>query len=195
MRTRQKQFTHNGHNRFALARLKAKIGQSVIETLLFESGYNVYPYGYENYYDNITRFVRKDYSDITTTKIRSMPDLLVSDRNKNERFLLQIKTTNSTDESNYWIKKDDLDCYLNYWPEAILVVYYIQTGDIYCLKIAHIKNPNEGFLPNSSDNGYYLNLADFWDITRYFSLIKPHSYIKLRTEIAEILRAFGQQYC
>jgi len=195
MRTHQDQSLHFKNNNFALSRLKGRIGQSVVETYLLESGYEVYPYGYENYFANITRFVKKDQSDITTTKIRSAPDLLVYDRKNNERFLLQIKTTGVKDESAYWIKKDDLDNYINYWAEAILVVYSIRTGKIYCLKIADIKNPIEASRPNSSEKGFRLNLTDFHDVTRYFNLIKPHQYAKLNKDIRDILNDFGQQSC
>lgn len=191
MRTYQEQSTHHKNNNFALSLLKGRIGQSVVETYLVASGYQVYPYGYENSYANITRFVRKDQSDTTTTKIRSMPDLLVCDRDNNERFLLQIKTTNAKDKSSYWIKKDDLDNYINYWAEALLVVYFIRTGKIYCLKIADIKNPTEASLPNSSDKGFFLNLTDFHDFTKYFNLITPYQYFKLNKEIAYILKNFS----
>lgn len=51
-----------------------------------------------------------------------MPDLLVSNQNNNERFLLQVKTNDYTDESNYWIKKDDLN-YLMICARFILLVF------------------------------------------------------------------------
>ena len=192
MQTCQKPFIQHKNNNFALAHLKGKIGQAVIETYLLESGYEIYPYGYENNYANITRFVKKDPLDTTTTKIRSMPDLLVADRDNSERFLLQIKATNTPDESKYWINKDCLDSYVKYWAEALLIVYCIPSGNIYCCRIADIKNLTEGSLPNSSNPGYYLNLADFFDMTKYFRRIHPHPYIELRGEIEDILKAYSR---
>lgn len=188
MITYQVQSNQFKNNYFALSLLKGKIGQSIVETYLLASGYEVYPYGYENNYANITRFVRKDQSDITTSKIRSMPDLLVCNRDRNERFLLQIKTTNAKDESSFWIKKDDLDNYINYWPEALLVVYFIRTGKIYCLKIADIKNPTEAPFPNSSENGFFLDLTEFHNFGKYFSLIKTNQYFRLNKEITYVLK-------
>lgn len=188
---------HKGNN-FPLAYLKGRIGQAIIETYLLASGYEIYPYGYENNYANITRFVRKDYSDTTTTKIRSMPDLLVCDRDNNERFLLQIKTTSATDESKYWIGKDHLDSYMKYWAEALLTVYCIPTGNIYCCKIADITNLTQGLLPGTNDPGYYLELAAFPGMTKYLRRIKPHPYNKLRKEIEDILKLCSQvsaQFC
>jgi hypothetical protein len=191
MITYQNQPSHFKNNNFALSRLKGRIGQSVIETFLIESGYQVYPYGYENNYANITRFVKKDQSDVTTTKVRSMPDLLVCDRDNNERFLLQIKTTNTPDESSYWINKNDFESYKSYWAEALLAIYAIRTGKIYCLKIDDIKNPKEAPLPGTSENGFFLNLSDFHDFTKYFNLIKPYQYFRLNKEITNILNDFS----
>jgi hypothetical protein len=191
MITYQEKSSRNKHNDFALSLLKGRIGESVIETYLVASGYQVYPYGYEYSYANITRFVRKDQSDVTTTKIRSMPDLLVCDPDNNERFLLQIKASSTPDESSFWIKKDDFDNYSNYWSEALLVVYSIRTGKIYCLKIADIKNPREGMLRGTSENGFFLDLANFHDFTKYFNLITPYQYLMLNKEISNILNNFS----
>jgi hypothetical protein len=191
MITYQSHSNNKNNADFALSLLKGRIGQSIIETYLVASGYEIYPYGYENNYVNITRFVKKDQSDTTTSKIRSMPDLLVCDRTNNERFLLQIKATNTRDESSYWIKKDNLDNYIKYWAEALLVVYFIRTGKIYCLKIADIKNPTEGLRPNSSESGFLLDLNDFHNFTEYFSHISSSQYADMRRKIASVLTDFS----
>jgi len=191
MITYQSQSNHLKNKTFALSLLKGRIGESVVETYLLASGYQVYPYGYENNYANITRFVRKDQSDATTTKIRSMPDLLVCDQANNERFLLQIKTTNTPDESSYLINKNDFESYVNYWPESLLVIYCIRTGKIYCRKIAEIKNTIEALFPNSSDKAFFINLSEFYDFTKYFNSITPEQYFKLNREISNVLNCFS----
>lgn len=183
---------HNKGNNFPLALLKGKIGQAVIETYLLTFGYEIYPYGYENNYANITRFVRTDYTDAITTKIRSMPDLLVCDKANNERFLLQIKATNTKDESKYWIGKGQFDSYREYWAEALLTVYCIPTGKIYCCKIADITNLTQGLFSGPNDLGYYLNLSNFPDMKHYLRLIEPYSCIKLSKEIEDIIQLFSQ---
>ena len=183
---------HNKGNNFPRAHLIGKIGQVVIETYLLESGYDIYPYGYENNYANITRFVRKDYLDTTTTQIRSMPDLLVCDKDNNERFLLQIKTTSVRDESKYWIGKGQFDSYREYWAEALLTVYCISTGKIYCCKIADITNFTQASRPGTNEPGYFLNLYDFSHINNYLKHIDPSLCIKLHKKIEEILKSFSQ---
>ena len=181
----------NKHSEFALGYLKGKIGQAIVETYLIEADYEIYPFGYETSYANSTRFVKQDYLDTTTTKIRCMPDLLVCDKTNNERYLLEIKTTSAPDESRYWIQKESLDSYKKYWPEAILVVYCILTGNIRCSKIADIKDLTEGLLPNTTKAGYYLNLTDFQNMTTYFRRIEPHPYDELRNKIAKTITDCG----
>ena len=183
---------YNKNTVFALSHLKGNIGQAVIETYLLASGYDIYPYGYENNYANITRFVKTDYLDKTTTKIRSMPDLLVCDKDNNERFLLQIKATTTPDESKYWIGKGQFNSYREYWAEALLTVYCIPTGNIHCCKIADITNFTPGSLPHKTDPGYYLNLYEFYNMKKYLKRIDSDLCIKLRKEIEDILKLFSQ---
>ncbi len=188
------QGTLNNHknNKFAIDYLKGSIGQAVIATYLREFKYEIYPYGYENNYANITRFIKRDYSNATFSKLRSMPDLLVFDRDNEEVFLLQIKVTSQKDESRYWIKKEHLYSYKKYWPEALLIIYYIPTANIYCRRIGDIKNYNEMTLSNSSEAGYYLKTTDFSNLPDIFQLIKLDRYKELREEIKSTLKEYTQ---
>ena len=193
MQIGQKQPIHDKGNGFALNLLKGSIGQAIVKTFLLEFGYEVYPYGYENNYANITRYLRKDCSDTTTTKIRAMPDLIAFDRDNSQCLLLQIKTTSTKDHAKYWIRKDDLDTYIESWPEALLLVYCIPTTNIYCCRIADFKDKilTEAYLGNRPTPGYYLDLGEFFPMTEYFGRIRPHPYEKLRSQIVDILKGYS----
>ncbi len=193
MQIDQKQPVHDKSNGFALNLLKGSIGQAIVKTFLLEFGYDVYPYGYENNYANITRYLRKDCSDTTTTKIRAMPDLIAFDRDRSQCLLLQVKATTATDESRYWIRKDDLDTYIESWPEALLLVYCIRTTNIYCHRIADFKDKvlTEAYFRKRPTPGYYLDLSEFFPMTKYFGGISPHRYEELRGQIANILKDYG----
>ncbi len=193
MQIDQKPPVHDKSNGFALNLLKGSIGQAIVETFLLEFGYEVYPYGYENNYANITRYLRKDCSDTTTTKIRAMPDLIAFDRDRSQCLLLQIKTTSTKDQSKYWIRKDDLDTYIESWPEALLLVYCIRTTNIYCCRIGDFKDKvlTEAYLRKRPTPGYYLDLSEFFPMTKYFGGISPHRYEELRIQIANILRDYS----
>ena len=182
---------HQKNKGFAISQLKGSIGQAIISAFLCEFGYEIYPFGYENHYVNITRFMKRDYSDAISTKIRSMPDLLVRDKESGELFLLQIKAINREDSSSYLINKDRFDSYKTYWPEALLILYYFLTGHIYCCKINEIE-AEEITLPNGTEPCYSLKLNGFSDLPRYFKLITPDRYKEFRKEISETLRKITQ---
>lgn len=181
---------------FAMFHLKGSIGRSIIETFFLASGYEVYPFGYENHYANITRFIRKSESDTTMRKVRAMPDLLIYDRQQNESYLLEIKTSSVQDESKYYISKNDLDTYIKHWPEAILIIYCIYTTNIYCRRIQEIKpnNLQQEYFGRSQTLGYILRLGDFYSLPTYFRRIKSQSYRKLRSNIIDALKAYTQLF-
>lgn len=192
MQNYQQVSTNHKNNNFPLDYLKGSIGQAVVATYLRKFKYEIYPFGYENNYANIFRFKKTDYSDATSMKIRSMPDLLVYDRYNEERFLLQIKATSWKVESRYWIDKDQFDNYKKYWSEALLLIYFIPTTNIYCCRINDIKILSEEPLPNHSELGYYLALAGFSDLPDCFKLIQRDQYNELSRKIKEIFKEYSQ---
>lgn len=196
MSTHQQSTYPTKRDDFAMFHLKGSIGRAIVETFFLASGYEVYPFGYENHYANITRFIKRSDSDETMMKVRAMPDLLVYDRQQNESFLLEIKTSSVQDESKFFISKNDLDTYRKHWPESILVIYCIFTTNIYCCKIQDIQ-PNklqQEYFGRSQTLGYILKLGYFPSLPTYFRRIKSQSYRKLRSEIIETLKAYTQLF-
>ncbi len=192
MQSNQVLSPHYKSNAFSLSFLKGSIGKAVVTTHFCESGYEIYPFGYENYYANVTRFVKRDYTNATSTILRSMPDLLVYDRDNDETYLLEIKATSRKDESKYWISEDNFDSYRKYWAEAFLLIYFIPTANIYCQRIYKITHWNRGGLPKTLEPGYYLDLAYFYELPDCFRLIKRDRYNELRNEISDILKEYSQ---
>jgi len=175
-------------NDFALSTLKGNIGRAIVETYLIASKYEIYPFGYEYHFVNVTRYIRKSDSDNTMAKLRNMPDLLVYDRTSNETYLLEIKASSTRDESKCLISKPELDNYIKYWPEAILVVYCIPTGKIYCRRIKEIQP--ESFEQGILKGTYSLKLHDFTDLPTYFTRLKTQEYDSLRKEVIDVLRSY-----
>jgi hypothetical protein len=140
--------------------LKGRLAQVVIETIFREFGYEVYPYGYESYLTNIIRFLRKANANIPARKVRATPDLFVYDRERNEGFFLEVKATNTPDETRFWISTSALQTYLTHWQETVLVIYCIPSVNIYRRPIMDIR-PEELPKQQSSVTGcenYMLNL-------------------------------------
>jgi hypothetical protein len=158
-----------------------------VEYYLRESGYEIYPYGYENFYVNITRGVSSADSDTTTTMLRRMPDLLVYDRDQKKSYLVEVKTR---DRLNYWIKQNDLDTYKEYWSEAILVIYCVQNQEVYCRQIAEIdpKSLTTTDVPKGWAPSYRLDLKDFKTLSECFPRVKPEEYSTLRDHAIDVLK-------
>jgi len=180
---------------FLLSLFKGRLAQVVIETVLREFGYEVYPYGYERYLTSIMRFMSKGDANIAARKVRASPDLFVYDRELNDGFFVETKATNAPDESKYWLTKSVLDMYLSHWPEAVLVVYCMRSMNIYCRNVKDI-HPDELPIEKSGITGrdnYVLNLKDeFGSLPDYFRLVEPDRYKVFCQRIMGILKEFNQ---
>lgn len=180
---------------FMLNVLKGRLAQVVIEAIFLEFGYEVYPYGYESYLTNIIKFMKKGDANIPVRKMRATPDLFVYDREFNDGFFLEVKATNTPDETEYWVSKPTLHSYLSYWPEAILIIYCIPSMNIYCRQVSDI-SPEHLTVERSDINGhdnYIINLkTDFLSLPDRFRLIEPIRYQEFCQRIKSILQIFSQ---
>ncbi len=179
---------------FHLNLTKGRLAQVLIEMVFVEFGYEVYPFGYESYLTNIIMHMKRGTANIPVRKVRATPDLFVYDREANDGFLIEVKATSTWDETRYWLSKLTFDTYQAHWPEAVLVVYCIPTGNIYCQQISQInqqdllveKSPTSGW-PN-----YVLNLPrDFQTLPDRFRLIDHVKYEDFKLRLIEIFVSFG----
>jgi hypothetical protein len=180
---------------FHINLLKGRLAQVIIEAIFQESGYEVYPYGYESYLTNIIKFMKKGNANIPVRKLRATPDLFVYDRELNDGFLLEIKATNTPDETKFWISKYLLQTYVTYWPEAILIVYCLRSMNIYCRQIKDI-SPEQLTIEKSPISGYenyVINLStEFLALPSFFRLIEASKYHGFCQRIRGVLQHFQQ---
>lgn len=96
--------------------------KDLIRVILEESGYEVYPYGYESFLTPLK--IKFEEGEIKQTeiskKIRSTPDLLVYDPEDKTVELLEVKSKRFDWTDNVFI--DALPRYQKYWRESILVI-------------------------------------------------------------------------
>lgn len=180
---------------FLINLIKGRIGQVIIEGIFRNFGYEVYPYGYESYLTNIIKNLRKTGFDSTVRQIRSTPDTLVYDRELNEGFLLEIKSTTLSPD-NYWIRKDQLEQYQKLWSAAVLVVVHTPTLEIFCKTIEQIDLASLTVTsPNFANQkkGYSINLVDkFVKLSDLFRLIEQQELNTfIETIKNEILDKYG----
>lgn len=181
----------NKNTAFPFDTLMGSLGQAVVETQLRSFGYEVYPYIYEDNRAAANSTVKKGYSDMTTTKIRSMPDLQAYDRETEETYLLHVKTTFGTDESGYWISKNKFESYKRCWSEAFFVIYFIPTAVIRCCKIGNIKNWTSVTPRKIYESNYHLDLTDFSDLPCCFPRIRREVFHTVSKDIRDVFKVFG----
>ena len=181
---------------FKLNLLKGRLAQAIIETIFQEFGYEVYPYGYESYLTNIINSMRKGNANIPIRKLRATPDLIVYDKELNEGYFLEVKATNTPDETKFWISKSKLQNYRTYWPEAILVIYCIPSANVYCRQVMDIpieQLPIEQIPITGAHETYVVNLqSEFLTLPQCFRLIKADKYQEFCQRIRGVLQNFHQ---
>lgn len=165
---------HSKNPDFLISLLKGHIGQVIIECVFKNFGYEVYPYGYENHLTSIIKNIRKNWSNKTIKQIRSTPDILIYDRERNDGFLIEIKST-TLNPSNYWIESKQLKKYIELWGSAILTIVHFPTLKVFCkafnqISLDNLPEKSPGFAPNLL--GYSINLEEqFSVLSKQFRLI------------------------
>jgi len=160
----RKNSLHNFHDTL----FKGNIFKELVKVLFEKSGYLVIPYGYETQLSSIRGKLAQIDNSKTALKIRSSPDLLVYDNDKDVK-LVEVKM------SSYQcprLNKKLLESYRRFWDDAILVmvlpfenVFYAQ--EIHNLGIKEQYDPKTDFVPiqnmfskiNLDDLDNYGNIA------------------------------------
>ena len=180
---------HNDEDtNFGIQRFKGNIAQGIIELIFRDSGYDVYPYGYENHVFNNIKHMRKGPANTSTKILRTSPDFFMYDRNEDEGYFLEVKFTNAS-ENYYKIAKRTLDSYKSHWEEAFLVVYCARTGNIFCkqfrtIDTEHLKT--SGFKSRYAPS-YVLNLVDdFEPLPTCFKSINAENLHHLMSSVKDV---------
>lgn len=164
---------------FMINLLKGRVGQVAIEIIFRNFGYEVYPYGYESYLTNVIKHMRKTGSNDIVKQIRSTPDTFIYDREINQAFLLEIKSTTSS-LNRFWLEEELLKKYKKLWGEAILIVIHIPSSQIYCKYISEInlKIKKTLTISFSGKKGYLFNLKkEFESLDKIFRLVDTEELI------------------
>lgn len=152
--------------------------KDLIRVILEESGYEVYPYGYESFLTPLK--IKFEKGEIRQTeisrKIRSTPDLLIYDPENGAVELLEVK-------SRRWDRTDDvlieaLPRYRKYWRYSILVVILPAGHFFYAQKVNKLKPRKENVFDMNEEfewfeevftkvhldtlHSYKRQIIDFW---------------------------------
>jgi len=113
--------------------------KDLIRVILEESGYEVYPYGYESFITPVKiKFEKREIKQTEISKkIRSTPDLLVYNPEGKTVELLEVKSTKWDWTDNVFI--DALPKYQKYWRYSILVMVLPAGHFFYAQKVNKLK--------------------------------------------------------
>ena len=114
------------------------VAKNLVISIFEESGYRVYPFGYESVFANLKRELHKKAleEDETVERIRSMPDLLIVDADEEKPYFVEVKFRSW---ESYEIDIDRMEWYKKYWPDSFLVYVTHCYCNFYCQRVSEIK--------------------------------------------------------
>jgi len=128
--------------------LKGNVYKDMVKVLLEKSGYTVYPYGYESTFSHVkSKLTKNTRNSRTVRRIRSSPDLLIHDEQKNDLMLAEIKMRTQVPPR---IKPRLIENYREFWSDSILVLVVPEGNVFYAQKVSELETRPE-----------YYRLADF----------------------------------
>ncbi len=161
--------TQFAHDRFYDNMLKGNAYKDLIKLMLQKSGYAVYPYGYEsNFSDVKSKLTQESRNSKTVRRIRSSPDLLVYDDQKNDLMLVEVKMRGNSPPN---IKPQLIENIKDFWSDSILVVVVPDGNVFYAQKNRRIRNQTS-----------ILSLIRFREISRYFYESSVGGYFTLQRD-------------
>ena len=150
--------------------------KELIKALLEKSGYTVIPYGYESTLSDIKKKLnqRDSKNSRTARRIRSSPDLLVYDDQRNDVTLVEIKMRNAPSETKVLSLK--ISFCKEFWNDSYLIVV-VPCGNIfYAQKVSEIENKQE-----------YNLTKEFERLEEIFTRIKLEDMPYYKTEALRIM--------
>ena len=148
--------------------LKGFNAKLITESIFRESDYyETYPFGYESSFSRLINVLEKTDKSETSEQMRSMPDLLVLDRDDKKVFLVECKYRNVEQLHNVRLNKSSLEKYKKYWSGCILVVIVPLDNLLYAQWVKKLNIDNRV----TGDNVYFSMGKDFEPFTKIFTKI------------------------
>lgn len=136
--------TDPSNTRFYDDMLKGNAYKDMVKLLLEKSGYTVYPFGYESTFSYVKSKLAKDARNSRTVRrIRSSPDLLVYDDQKNDLMLVEVKMRANMPPR---IKRRLIENYKEFWSDSILILVVPEDNVFYAQKISELEIMQDYYL-------------------------------------------------
>ena len=147
--------------------LKGNSYKDLIKLMLQKSGYAVYPYGYEsNFSDVKSKLTKESRNSKTVRRIRSSPDLLVYDDQKNDLMLVEVKMRGNVPAN---IRPSLIENIKDFWNDSILVVVVPKDNVFYAQRINELEIKQ-----------VYYHLSDFEKLQDIFTRVSSENISHFR---------------
>lgn len=139
--------------------LKGNAYKEIVKVMLDKSGYSVHPYGYESTLSSVKSKLTKDTRNSKTVRrIRSSPDLLIYDEQKNDLMLVEVKMRKDPSPK---IRPRLIRRLKEFWNDSILVLVVPHDNVFYAQKIGELEI-----------KPVYYRLADFEKFQDVFTRVR-----------------------
>ena len=152
--------------------LKGNAHKEIVKVMLEKSGYLVHPYGYESNLSSVkSKLTKYTRNSKTVRRIRSSPDLLIYDDQKNDLMLVEVKMRKDPSPK---IRPRLIRRLKEFWNDSILVLVVPHDNVFYAQKISELET-----------KPVYYRLADFEKLQDIFTRVSAedishHKEIALR---------------
>lgn len=159
-------------NEFYDSVLKGNVYKDMVKLLLEKSGYTVYPYGYESTFSNVkSKLPKYAKNSRTVRRIRSSPDLLVHDEQKNDLMLIEVKMRTRIPPK---VKPRQIENYKEFWNDSILVLVVPEGNAFYAQKISELETRET-----------YYRLEDFEEFQDIFTRVKTEDILHYKEQVLQ----------
>jgi hypothetical protein len=149
----------SGEDIFYDSMLKGNAYKEIIKVMLQKSGYSVYPYGYESTFSDVkSKLTKETRNSKTVRRIRSSPDLLIYDEQKNDLMLVEVKMRKDPSPK---IRPRLIRRLKEFWRDSILVLVVPHDNVFYAQKIGELET-----------KPVYYRLADFEKFQDIFTRVR-----------------------
>lgn len=170
--------------RFYRNLLTARFFEGMVGAILELSGYEVYPYGYETLLPALRTRFSKSQPSPTEERLRSTPDLLVSDPQAEGGAagtqLVEVKFRNWDSPED--VKLSGISWYERYWPDATLVLI-IPGGDFFYAQAVSELDPQQRSFDLTTE---------FRPLSELFRKIHPEIATIFRQDVMRFAEAVNQ---
>jgi hypothetical protein len=152
--------------------LKGNVYKDMDKLLLEKSGYTVYPYGYESTFSNVkSKLTKNTKNSRTVRRIRSSPDLLVHDEQRDDLMLVEVKMRTKVQPE---ITRRQIENYKEFWNDSILVLVVPEGNAFYAQKISEIETRET-----------YYRLEDFEKLQDIFTRVKMEDISHYKEQVLQ----------